>query len=134
MSYDLSAFVIADPGCHIFNDSISSGLVPDLWKRANVVPIPKSHAPHSIQDDLRPISLTPALRKLLEATLGRRLLPKIAGNLDLRQFGALRGRSTTHALIAITHQCTRHSMIEILSELCLLIFAKRSIVLIIPQY
>jgi hypothetical protein len=98
------AFVIADPVCHIFNASISSGLVPDLWKRANVVPIPKSHPPQSIQDDLRPISLTPTLSKLLEATLGRRLLPKIAGNLDPRQFGALRGRSTTHALIAITHQ------------------------------
>jgi hypothetical protein len=84
------AFVIADPGCHIFNASISSGLVPDLWKRASVVSIPKSHPPHSIQDDLRPISLTPALSKLLEATLDRRLLPKIAGNLDPRQFSALR--------------------------------------------
>jgi hypothetical protein len=99
------ALVIADPVCHIFNASISSGLVPDLWKRANVVPIPKSQPPRSIQDDLRPISLTHTLSKLLETTLGRRLLPKNAGNLDPRQFGALRGRSTTHALIAITHQC-----------------------------
>jgi Reverse transcriptase (RNA-dependent DNA polymerase) len=98
------AFAIADPVCHIFNASLISGLVPDIWKRANVVPIPKSHPPKSIHEDLRPISLTSTLSKLLEAILGRRLLPIIADKFDHRQFGVLRGRSTTHALIAITSQ------------------------------
>jgi len=32
------AFAIADPVCHIFNAFFSSGLVPDIWKRANVIP------------------------------------------------------------------------------------------------
>ena len=36
------AFAIADSVCHIFNESFSSGLVPDIWNRANVVPIPKN--------------------------------------------------------------------------------------------
>ena len=96
------AFAIADPVCHIFNESFSSGLVPDIWKRANVVPIPKINPPQSISDDLRPISLTATLSKLLESLIGHRLLPKIVDKLDSKQFGALRGRSTTHALTAIT--------------------------------
>jgi hypothetical protein len=97
------AFVITEPVCHIFNASISTGIMPSLWKRANVVPLPKVHPPKSIHDDLRPISLTPTLSKLLELLVGRRLLPSIIEKFDSRQFGALRGRSTTHALIAVTH-------------------------------
>ena len=97
------AFAIADPICHIFNVSFSSGLVPDIWKRTNIVPIPKSNPPKSIYDDLRPISLTATLSKLLESLIGRRILPKIVDKLDSKQFGALRGRSTTRALTVITH-------------------------------
>ncbi len=97
------AFAITEPVCHIFNASISTGIMPSLWKRANVVPRPKVHPPKSIHDDLRPISLTPTLSKLLELLIGRRLLPSIIDKFDSRQFGALRGRSTTHALIAVTH-------------------------------
>jgi len=37
------AFAIADLVYHIFNASFSSGFVPDIWKRANVIPIPKSN-------------------------------------------------------------------------------------------
>jgi len=97
------AFALSEPICHIFNASISQGIVPSLWKSANVVPIPKSRPPKSIQDDLRPISLTPTLSKVLESLVGRWILPKVIDKLDARQFGALRGRSTTHALIDITH-------------------------------
>jgi hypothetical protein len=48
-------------------------------------------------------SLTATLSKLLESLIGRRLLPKIIDKLDPKQYGALRGRSTTHALVAVTH-------------------------------
>ena len=97
------AFAISEPICHIFNASVSQGIVPSLWKRANVVPIPKSRPPKSIYDDLRPISLTPTLSKILESLVGRWIMSKVINKLDARQFGALRGRSTTHALIGITH-------------------------------
>jgi Reverse transcriptase (RNA-dependent DNA polymerase) len=97
------AFVIADPVCHIFNESFSSGVVPDIWKRANVVLISQSNPLQFIHDDLPPTSLTVTLGKLLESLIGHRQLPKIVDKLDSKQFGALRGRSTTHALTAITH-------------------------------
>jgi hypothetical protein len=41
---------------------------------------------------------------VLESLVGRRLLPKIAPKFDERQFLARKGRSTTHALIDITHK------------------------------
>jgi Reverse transcriptase (RNA-dependent DNA polymerase) len=71
--------------------------------KSYLVPIPKSHPLKPIQEDLRPISLTPTLSKLLESLIGRWVVTTIAGKFDARQFGALRGRSTTHALTAITH-------------------------------
>jgi ribonuclease P/MRP protein subunit RPP40 len=36
--------------------------------------------------------------------VGGRMLPTIFSKFDMKQFGALKGRSTTHALVDITHQ------------------------------
>lgn len=99
------SFALAEPLCHIFNYSLQHSVMPSLWKEANVVVIPKCQPPSSVQDDLRPISLTPTLSKVLERLVGRRLLPRIASKFDYRQYGALKGRSTTHALLDITHMC-----------------------------
>ena len=40
--------------------------LPDLWKTATVVPVPKKHPPGSLENDIRPISLTPILAKAFE--------------------------------------------------------------------
>jgi hypothetical protein len=37
-----------EPVCHICNASISKGVIPNLWKKASVVPIPKYHPLKSI--------------------------------------------------------------------------------------
>jgi hypothetical protein len=101
------AFAVAEPVCHIFKYSVQHGVVPTLWKMANVVPIPKTRPPKSIDDDLRPISLTATLSKILESLVGQWMLPAITNKFDARQFGALRGRSITHALIDIIHMWQR---------------------------
>ena len=100
--HDLAG-LISKPVCAIFNSSIREGFLPSLWKSANVVPIPKVHPPRSIESDLRPISLTPVLAKQLESFIGEWLLEEIGDKLDLEQFGATKGLSTTDALIDITH-------------------------------
>ena len=105
------AFALADPVSHIFNQSLKLGKVPKLWKMANVVVIPKSNPPSSIETDLRPISLTPTLSKILESIIGHWALPNIRPQLDCRQYGGIEGRSTTHELITtILHQC--HEAVE----------------------
>jgi hypothetical protein len=94
---------LAEPVCAIFNASLREGVVPAVWKQANVVPIPKNHPPRVIESDLRPISLTSTLSKVLESFIGFNVLEIVRDKLDKRQYGALKGRSTTHALIDIIH-------------------------------
>jgi len=72
-----------------------------------VIPVPKAHPPRLIESDLRPISLTPTLSKLLESFVGAWILEKIQGKLDPHQYGAINGRSTTHALIDMMQHWNR---------------------------
>ena len=98
------AFALCDPLSVIFNTSIQTGTVPSIWKQANVIAVPKTKPPKSIQQDIRPISLTPTLSKILESIIGRWMLGKISDKFDPKQFGAIRGRSTSHALVDILHK------------------------------
>ena len=56
---------LSGPVCAIFNASIREGTVPALWKEATVIPVPKSHPSQLIETDMRPISLTPTLSRLV---------------------------------------------------------------------
>lgn len=94
---------ICRPVCSIFNSSIRQGHVPVLWKSADVLPIPKMSNPQSIESDLRPISLTPVLSKLLEDNIFQWLCPIILPQIDPRQFGCIKKSSSTHALIHLLH-------------------------------
>jgi hypothetical protein len=94
---------LAGPVCAIFNASVREGFVPTRWKEANVIPVPKVQPPRSIESDLRPISLTATLGKLLESFVGAWILQRIEDQLDGRQYGALKRRSTTHALVDMLH-------------------------------
>ena len=74
-----------------------------LPTEANVIPAPKAHPPQLIEADLRPISLTATLSKLLETFVGSWILDRIEDKFDKHQYGALKGRSTTHTLVDIMH-------------------------------
>ena len=96
--------LLCQPLAAIFNSSIREGFVPPIWKSAEVVPVPKTNPPASIQNDLRPISLLPTVAKVLEGIVRDWLTPSLEPSLDQNQFGCRPGRSTTHALIAIQHK------------------------------
>ena len=98
------AFALCDPLAWIFNSSIREGLVPKIWKKANVVAIPKIKPPKSVEQDLRPISLTSTISKVFESLVGKWMLDAIGDKLDKQQFGAIKGRSTSHALVDIMHK------------------------------
>jgi hypothetical protein len=78
------AFAISEPICHIFNASIQHGTVPACWKMANVIPISKVRPSNSFHDDLRPISLTPTLSKILESFIGQWMLSAVVDKFDRR--------------------------------------------------
>jgi hypothetical protein len=91
------AHVLADPVTTIFNASLSSSVVPRIWKESNIIPIPKVQQPES-EGDTRPISLTSCLSKLLEDFVVSWLLDDVKGKIDPCQFGCLKGTSTTYCL------------------------------------
>jgi hypothetical protein len=59
--------------------------------------------PIAIEADIRPISLTPIISKILESYVGQWILTYVTGYLDRRQYGGIKGRSTTHALVDMLH-------------------------------
>ena len=59
------AYELAEPICHIFNTSLSTGKFPNIWKDALITPIPKAPSV-TCEEELRPISLTASLSKILE--------------------------------------------------------------------
>ena len=81
----------------IYNCSLREGYVPDLLKRSVISPLPKVSPPQKIQSDLRPISLTCTLARVMEGFARSRLVEQISEKLDPRQH-AREGHSTTDGL------------------------------------
>ena len=86
----------------IKNSSLEQGYFPTQLKQAIVVPVPKLRPPKSVENDLRPISLTSPIAKVLEGFSAESLITSVFNKLDNKQF-ALPGRSTTQALIFFMH-------------------------------
>ena len=78
------------------------GAFPQRLKREIVRPIQKQSPPTSIEDDLRPISLTFQASKLLEGFTLKLLLSQVADQLDPKQF-SLPKKSTTQAVVYMLH-------------------------------
>ena len=74
-----------------------------LRKCADVISIPKESVIRSVEDGLRPISLTTVLRKMLENFVCNWLWDHLVPSLDPYQYGCMNNSSTAHALIQLTH-------------------------------
>ena len=72
--------------------------IPELLKSSIVIPVPKINPPRTIENDLRPISLTCTIAKVMEGFTCTRLLPQLEDKLDPRQY-ARKNHSTTDALL-----------------------------------
>ncbi|KAI1003170.1 hypothetical protein K3495_g5036 [Podosphaera aphanis] len=91
---------------HLYNLCLTVGHHPSIFRRAEVVVIPKPH-----KDDLsnpanwRPISLLPVLGKGLERLLARRFAFWALSNriISPTQFGALPGRSAVDLVECLVH-------------------------------
>ena len=97
------AHVLPLPVTSIFNASLQQVSVPDVWKKADVIPVSKNKAPSDINKDLRPISLTATLSKTCERFVADWLMQSIGEKIDKRQFGSIKSSSTTHALLSLVH-------------------------------
>ena len=97
-----TAAEIAPSLCKIFNLSLSHGVVPVLWKRANVTPVFKKDDP-TLAENYRPISLLCIVSKVLERCVFNHCYPHFAPLLYNLQHGFLRGKSTVTQLLEVYH-------------------------------
>ena len=90
---------------HIFNLSVETSIVPDSWKDALVIPIPKKGDLSSVTN-YRPISLLPQPGKIMEKLVHDRLTHYIESNdlLSKKQHGFRKTKSTLDALFQLTSQ------------------------------
>ena len=91
------------PLCSMINCSIRTGMVPSQWKLSRVTPLPKTFPPINIETDLRPISITSSCSKIAESFICRFFNDVFTDHCDINQFGCIKGRSTTLALIKFFH-------------------------------
>ena len=87
------AYERAEPIADLFNLSLSSGIIPATWKCANIIHIPKEKLPKE-ESDLRPISLTPCISKVMKEFVAELIPEDIAHKIDHKQFGVTKGTST----------------------------------------
>ena len=91
---------LAKPLTDLFNQSLATGVVPEDWKLANVVPIHKKGSREE-SGNYRPVNLTSILGKLMETILKERIVQhlKSHGLKDEKQHGFTSGRSCQTNLI-----------------------------------
>ena len=77
----------------IYNSSMQQGIFPQQLKHAVVIPIPKVSPPSSLENNLRPISLTSQVSKVMEGFTLKSLLLQVADKMDSMQF-SLPSKST----------------------------------------
>ena len=88
------------PLSHIYSES-AEGTSPPEWKRQWSYLFQKTTP--AVIDKLRPISLTDTFAKTFEGFVAKWTLTDLVPNLDKRQFGNVRGLSTSHYLIDLLH-------------------------------
>ena len=96
--------VLARPIAAILNCSYRECALPPVWKKADVVPIPKEKPIQDINRQLRPLSLTPILSKLAQKFVVMIYVkPAVMELIDSKQFGTVSVSCTTYALISMLH-------------------------------
>ena len=101
------AVELATPLTHILNTSFQQVKSPDVWKRATVIPIPKTTPP--TLEKLRLISLTDHFAKVAEGFIVKWFLGDLKPKLDPNQFGNRNHLSTSHCLINCIHVLFAHA-------------------------
>jgi len=85
-----------------FNKSFYSGSIPNVLKRAAIVPIFKS-GDKTLPSNYRPISLTPILMKIMERIIRKQIVQFLTENsiYNTTQHGFREGRSCLSALLSV---------------------------------
>ncbi|KAI8125992.1 RNA-directed DNA polymerase from mobile element jockey [Lucilia cuprina] len=86
---------------HLINSILTTSTFPKCWKMARVVPLPKSVVVHG-PEDFRPISILPALSKVVEHVIRNQMLESVLNCIYVKQYAFRSGFSTTSLLLSLT--------------------------------
>ena len=113
----------------LFNLSLSSGIFPEAWKLARIVPVPKA-GDLSRPSNYRPISILSVVSKLLERHVHHLLLQHLNAypcySISSWQWGFLPGRSIASALLSVTYDWLQQ--LEQGNEVCSVFFGLKALI------
>ena len=91
--------------CHIFDCSLQHGVFPEIWKRAQVIPVPKISIPLQPKD-YRPVSIICVLAKVFEKIVHKQVFDYVSEHklINDSQSGFRKRFNTTTALIKVTDE------------------------------
>ena len=95
-----TASVIAPSLCKLFNKSLNTGVLPQEWKEANIVPVFKK-GDHEHTENYRPISLLSLVSKVLERCVLNSLKDQLYNTISSCQHGFISGKSCTSNLLEV---------------------------------
>ena len=87
-----TAYQIAPSLCDLFNKSLRTGVVPQDWKLANVVPVYKKGDKEHVEN-YRPISLLSLISKVLERCLFDCIKDRVFSQINDCQHGFIPGKN-----------------------------------------
>lgn len=82
----------------LFNQSVSNGLVPKVWKKSFITPIFKSGDKNCVEN-YRPISILGTFAKILDCIICSKLTFSLVSKVILEQHGFVEGKSTLSNLL-----------------------------------
>lgn len=91
----------------LFQSTLDSHTIPQLWKTSNVIPVPKKQCPKGL-NDYRPVALTSIAMKCLERIIKTFLLQDTDHLLDPMQFAYRPHRGVEDATLYLLHHTYRH--------------------------
>lgn len=95
---------VTSPICHIFNQCLSHGVHPTIWKEAKIIPLPKDKNKSFNGPNSRPISILPLLSKVVEKIVFNQVMDYFSANnlLSSCQHAYREDHSTSTALAQMT--------------------------------
>jgi hypothetical protein len=102
----IAAPLISEPIAHLFNISIQERVVPNIWKMALIIGIPKKNSVMSAED-LRPISVLPVISRIFEIFLLKHLNSVFEIEMGNNQYAYRKNSSTTCLAIRIHDTITK---------------------------
>jgi hypothetical protein len=97
-----NADLLADPVKEI---SYRESYLPQSWKEADIVPLPKQKPVKDVNMQLHPILLISVVSKVAEDFVVKNFVkPSVLRKIDRNQVGTISKSSTTHALISMIHK------------------------------